>query len=261
MGGQSTMNNEPINPKPNRLKALALIEIGLFELGFVAIILLLFFGILNYFNILSVSDLFPHQLGWLPRREAPNGASHQKIRQSTVATPTPSGFNYDVKKGKLLLTQYLTDNLNKQFLQEKIDIKQGLSIDGRTENLQYQFGSYYEIDKNTISANFHFKESTNTSNDFIIFIQPPNLKAATATAELANNLTSLYFLKAYSPISNCSAKSTTSYCESFKTEESGKRGFGIVFANNGSKFTPIVFTCFIPKDSKYYLTQTSCITP
>jgi len=51
----------------NKPAKLAFLEIGLFEVFFVTIVLFLLFGILNYFNVLSVSDVFPKQLGWLPR--------------------------------------------------------------------------------------------------------------------------------------------------------------------------------------------------
>ena len=39
--------------KKGFLKALVLLEVGLFEFLFVGIVLVLFFGILNYFNIIS----------------------------------------------------------------------------------------------------------------------------------------------------------------------------------------------------------------
>jgi hypothetical protein len=55
-------------PKTNKLTKLAFWEVGLFEIFFAGIVLILLFGILNYFNILSVSDVFPKQLGWLPKQ-------------------------------------------------------------------------------------------------------------------------------------------------------------------------------------------------
>ncbi len=62
------INNEPTNQKPNRLHALAFLEVGLFEIGFVGVVLFLLFGVLNYFNILSISDVFPKYLSFLPRQ-------------------------------------------------------------------------------------------------------------------------------------------------------------------------------------------------
>ncbi len=51
--------------KPNKFKAMFLIEIGIFELGFVAFFLLIVLGSLNYFNILNVSGTLPF-LHFLP---------------------------------------------------------------------------------------------------------------------------------------------------------------------------------------------------
>lgn len=56
---------QPQQQKEN--KGLAFLEVGLFEMVFVTVGLLLLFGTLNYFNILPVSDVFPNQLGWLPQ--------------------------------------------------------------------------------------------------------------------------------------------------------------------------------------------------
>lgn len=63
------------------LKALAFLEIGVFELVFVLVVLALFFGTLNYFNILSLSSLYPNQLGFLP---------HRPLQQSQQNIPRPS---------------------------------------------------------------------------------------------------------------------------------------------------------------------------
>jgi nitrate reductase NapE component len=63
-------DNPPQNPKEKKswLKVFAFLEVGVFEIFFVAIVLAIFFGILNYFNILSLSTLYPKQLGFLPTK-------------------------------------------------------------------------------------------------------------------------------------------------------------------------------------------------
>jgi hypothetical protein len=42
---------------------------NLLQFFFALIVLLLLLGILNYFNILSISKAFPNQLGWLPKQQ------------------------------------------------------------------------------------------------------------------------------------------------------------------------------------------------
>lgn len=61
-------NSADILKKQNRKKRLAFLEVGLFEISFVLIIIIVLFGILNYFNILSLSTLYPNQLGFLPHK-------------------------------------------------------------------------------------------------------------------------------------------------------------------------------------------------
>ncbi|MCL4353338.1 hypothetical protein M1615_02580 [Patescibacteria group bacterium] len=56
----------PAGNAKEKLKGLALFKIGFMEIFFVVLVLLIFFGILNFFNILSLSELYPSQLGWLP---------------------------------------------------------------------------------------------------------------------------------------------------------------------------------------------------
>lgn len=50
-------------------KSLALLKVGMIEIFFFGIVIILFFGLLNYFNILPLSKIFPNQLGFLPQRQ------------------------------------------------------------------------------------------------------------------------------------------------------------------------------------------------
>ena len=250
-------------PKRHPLTALALMKIGILEIGFVIIGTLLLFAIANYFNILPMSDAFPKYLGWLPRQttQTKNISKNNLISYTPVSSPTPQGqFQYDTKKAEILLTQYIKDTIKPEFLPEKIDIQEGLTIDGRMENVKSQFGFSLTNPKETVSANFHFKENTNTSNDFSIFIEPKTVDGTTATVPLANSLLNSYFTNPYA-ISSCQTKGNTSYCENFQALNNGKQGYGIVFVNQGAKLTPLVFNCIVPKENKNYDSRNSCISP
>jgi len=61
-------NSADILKNQDRKKKFAFLEVGLFEISFVLIIIILFFGILNYFNILSLSKLYPNTFGFLPHQ-------------------------------------------------------------------------------------------------------------------------------------------------------------------------------------------------
>ncbi len=79
-------NSAEILKQQNRRRRFAALEVGLFEISFVLIIIIVLFGLLNYFNILSLSTLYPNQLGFLPHQ--PLTANTQQ--KQTVPTPTPA---------------------------------------------------------------------------------------------------------------------------------------------------------------------------
>ncbi len=82
-------NSADILKKQNRKKKFALLEIGLFEISFVLIIIIVLFGLLNYFNILSLSTLYPNQLGFLPHQQI-TGKQLPKVLEPT---PEPAQTN------------------------------------------------------------------------------------------------------------------------------------------------------------------------
>ena len=69
-GGQPQQNN------PNKS---VFRKVGLLEVFLAVIILLLLFCLLNYFNILQISNVFPNQLGWLPRQQTPKNVTPTSI--------------------------------------------------------------------------------------------------------------------------------------------------------------------------------------
>lgn len=71
--------NNSNGQKKAKLKAIALVKVGLFELLFAIVGLLIIFGVLNYFNLLPISQSFPF-LSFLP--------SQQKIEQDKTQTKT-----------------------------------------------------------------------------------------------------------------------------------------------------------------------------
>lgn len=253
------MNGTPLNPQPPKNR------INIFPVGvFIGILIILLLLSLNYLNIISLSNLFPNQLGWLPHKN--QSIPSQQPTSTQNQNYSPNIFQYDTQKAKTILTKYIKDSIKPELLPQTFDIKQGLSIDNSIdESSTHMFGSFIENTNETITINFHYKENTNKPNDYVVFIQPSNIDKTTITTALANTLIASYFTKPYSPIENCNTNGTTSYCETFKIESDGKKGFGAIIAQNASKSPPelttIVFTCFIPKDSNKYDEMKSCISP
>ncbi len=263
-----SIDNEPINPTPNRLHALAFLRVGLFEFGFVAVVLMLVFGTLNYFNILSVSDVFPQQLGWLPKQTkiASQGETLQTRQPqknfSSVSSPTPTGFQYDVKKAQTLLTQYIKDNIKPEFLPSKIEVKQHLIYDNTLTGTDYEFGANWNLKNATFSANFHyFPNNTNQIRDMEFYVNPFSFNIsidATNSVLLAKT-----YLKNLPEKINfdCGVfEKNTKFCEYILEKKAGKSGFGTVEGKDESgKNALFIFSCFIPRNDSYYTKRTSCL--
>jgi len=66
---QGKRSPAPNGTGKNLLKVIPFLQAGIFEVLFVGVVLVLLFGILNYFNILSLSTLYPKQLGFLPQNQ------------------------------------------------------------------------------------------------------------------------------------------------------------------------------------------------
>ena len=263
--------NLPTPPK-NKLHALAFLEIGLFEIGFVAVILLLLFGVLNYFNILSVSEVFPKQLGWLPRKEVSSGTSQTKLAsqgealrgsgEKTAPSPanfTPTTFQYDTEKAKTLLTQYIKDTIKPSLLPANIEIKQA-TINSKIENSSLFFASF-NIQNASTAAVFRYDKTVNSTNSLSLSLNLKNLSQFTDTTTLANFLLSTYFstpLILSDP--NCRMVSESVFCENFQTTSDGKKGYGMTIIGTPPKSINNIFTCLIPKESADYASAKSCIS-
>lgn len=258
-----TMNNTQANIKPNRLRALAFLKVGIFEIIFVAVVLLLLFGTLNYFNILPVSDVFPNQLGWLPRQQSKLASQGESLQSYQNKIPPASQFVYDTAKAEVLLTQYIKDTIKPEFLPDKIEIKQGLYSNNKSVEYPYEFSFILAKKELTIYAYLNYQRNTNIIGDMEIFVDVSNSRVlqSTITASLSNSQVSQYLLKPSSLLTetNCVADERKSYCQIFETQENNKSGFGFVIYNNVVSTAKMVFSCSIPKESGYYNEAKSCI--
>ena len=73
------MEENPPSVEQNKLGPTVPPKTGLIKFFSVIIAFLLLLGILNYFNIFSISGAFPNQLGWLPRQQTPKNVTPTSI--------------------------------------------------------------------------------------------------------------------------------------------------------------------------------------
>ncbi len=256
-------NSADILRNQNRKKRLAFLEVGLFEISFVLIFIVVIFGTLNYFNILSLSTLYPNQLGFLPRKQLTNTKINQK---AAVSMPTPFA-SYNWNYAQTTLEKFLRDNINPEFLPNKIQGEQGLIATDSGRGTEYEFGAKWETDNEFIVGFFHYGPKTNIPSDMQFFVQVKNKDLPTATQTLTKELSQKYLKDVPANVDfECGITSDkkTSYCETMSNISSGKKGFGIAVSAQkieSPKTFPIVivFSCFIPKNGIYYNKWNSCI--
>lgn len=231
---------------------------------FAGFTLILLIGILNYLNVFPLSKLLPNYLGFLPHRvyEEPQKEKASSLRQSSAAFPSPSAtFAYDAPKANTLLSKYLKDKIKSDYLPGKIEVKHKLIASGKQEGTDYEFGANWTINNTFFQSNFHYEIDTNNVSDIHFSVQPPDIKETVVNASLAKSLTSAYLKNIpESPKFNCGTfQATISFCENFQTTDLGMEGFGLVIGKAQPNNTVFIFSCFIPKDSRYFNTRTSCL--
>ncbi|MEK7502150.1 MAG: hypothetical protein AAB609_01330 [Patescibacteria group bacterium] len=125
---------QPNEQKQNKLKAVALIEVGLLEVAFVIVGLLVIFGIFNYFNLLPISGSFPF-LSFLPRQ--------QKIITNTIN----SSSNIPISATQSATSQ--TDSICKTITDQLFSAIKSKNVDS-IYALESSEGGF-KLDKNMIS--------------------------------------------------------------------------------------------------------------
>lgn len=110
------MQSQPTIPQPVQptvppsqqtpTKSLKFLKLSLFEIGFVLLIMVLFFGLLHFFNILRLDRTFP-QLAFLPHLP-----SSQTFNSQTNLPP----FDYDITQANTTLAAYIKKTVATEFL-------------------------------------------------------------------------------------------------------------------------------------------------
>lgn len=223
---------------------------GLSKLLFTTVVLLLLFGALNYFNILSLSGAFPNQFGWLPHKPMFSQNNSARGNFSPV-------YNYITVQP--LLTSFIKDNVKNDFLPKDIVLKKDIAEDGKTSTVFFD----YPTPQATVAAYIHYLENTSLSDEMKIFVRITEDKnqPLSATAATANLLVNKYFLNARETLKDSDCKSTAKIysCEIFKEQKNGKFGYGFAIFKSLPLTPKVVFSCLIPKDNKDYMTMVSCI--
>lgn len=242
------------NPRHPLLKIL-LLDIGVAGtsiFGAFGIIIIIFIA-LNYFNILSLSELYPKFLSFLPRKES-NQISTKPINiQPTISIPV-SSFPEIARN---LFYEFASRNLAPDISPNpSTTVFTQDSIDKNT------FSYFWQTKDGTVSATFALSPIAIKEISYIYISLPLPDAPSEPTASLAQNTTSQFFLAKTQKDWKCKPIYKIIYCESFWKETAGiKKGLNvsgpIVFKNG--KTGLLIGLCEYHKDSTLYLSN-SCTT-
>ena len=133
--------------------------IGIFGIGFILILILI--GVLNYFNVLSLSSLYPSKLGWLPKASEVSTQTHKTQVNNPTPIPSLKYYTYAIKNLDELSyiadsKQYIVTGIYEKYNQRTIivDTKDGVK--------------YFTVDDSTILQNINVSNSTIASNSSTI---------------------------------------------------------------------------------------------
>lgn len=223
----------------------------LFEILFVGVIIILLFGILNYFNILRLSELFPNQLGFLTHR--PYEPSKQYGNVTTIPTIAPA-TDSSIQQAKQTLVELLPTILSPVLLPQSIS---DITLTEDREN------------KEKLNASWNNKDNKGGGTTWAVFPKTPNsqkitsvdvffekIQTASPSVELAKSEVNKIFSSNPKGEWGCSKDPLNErmlYCENFWEEKDSKKGLGFLIVNTSPYRGRLVFSfCEHNKDSKLY---------
>lgn len=237
---QTTMPQIPSPPpkKQNMLGTEILIIIFFFILAI---------GILNYFNLLRLSELFPNYLGFLPHK--PYEQSQQSNNVTTAPTPPPTPLSLSQQEelnsqAKETLMSFFPTILSPSSLPKSAS---DISLK-RNKGLAESHSAWWSMQGGTLSAILVLTpESNNIVQSYLSLTKP---QSASVSAELARITTPQVFSIEPKGTWGCQPIfNTMTYCENFWEEEDGtRRGIGM----RGLSSQAMIFFCQHNKESKLY---------
>lgn len=240
---QGTQQPNQQQPKKNYTKNfLKIFTVGIFEILLVIIILGVFFGILNYFNIIN-----------LPKIYAPLNAL-PKIQPTPIPSPQPTPFVYNKNAAGVLISQYATQILGPQY-----EFTINKSNPDSVEQQNNVFTYTWSLDNKTTARGKIFNKINANDYDYLqLSVDSASTSAfpQDATSSAQQILSS--FFKPYTgtaPLS-CIKSNGNQICEQFSTTPIGDIGQGILWNKNN---TYLLFACQIYPNSVYHQVKKSCL--
>lgn len=235
-------------PQPPK-KRLSIILVG----AIIVVLILSTFFVLNYFNILSLSQFFPNQLSWLPHKadEISQNKEETRTRQSFPALSLSSPND----QAKQTLVQFLPTILESSLLATSasdITFIKEEKIDG--------FTAFWDTKENgTLKVVFTPSSSEESISSLNIALHKTHSEPP--SKEVAQTIAPETFLVIPKGEWQCGSvpDSPRLYCENFWEEGNGtRRGVGLLgYHPDSTTKTSTIFFCQFTQESASYSWQ-SC---
>jgi len=215
----------------------------LFEIVFVVVFLAILFGILNYFNILNLSEIFPNYLGFLPRKDAPNGTSQQS-RPPTLSPTDQTKQTLMSFLPTVIAPSFLPQSPSDITLTEDKDDKERINASWR--NKGEGGGTLWAV----------FPKTPSYQKITLVDVFFEQIQTASPSVQLAKSEVNKIFSSNPKGEWGCSRDPLNQrklYCENFWEEQGSKKGLGFLILNTSPFRGRLVFSfCQHTKDSNYY---------
>lgn len=253
------MDNENKNRHP--LLRILLLDIGVAGtsiFGALGVIAIAFIA-LNYFNLLSLSELYPKYLSLLPHRQTslPRQPASQRGEQSTQTITKPINIQPNIspapsisleKTAQRLFSAFVSKNLNPII----VTLSNTYPVVPNTFE-KNTFDSAWTVENSTVSAHFELSSDYKSLPYLNISIMTP--QNTTPSAEFSAKIASQFFSISPQDVWKCKPVNGKISCENFWQEKDGiKRGIDIVgpiIVTNNQKVIGISL-CEIHRDSLFY---------
>jgi hypothetical protein len=237
------MNQESPAPSPTLSNEPSQKNRGiLFKIVFVVVLLTFLFAILNYFNILPLSKLFPSYLGFLPRRDVPNGTSQSlKIENTNSRQGFPTPIPSLTENAKQALIVYLPTILDPSLIAAS---SSGITLTKDRSNQQGFIASWKTKEKN-IDSSFHISQDLKKIIAVDFYVKDSELLSSISTETAMSKAAQIFSIE---PKGTWGCKKviieSMLYCENFwEQSENSKRGLGALIITSPAGDRTVYYLC------------------
>lgn len=202
--------------KRHPILKILLLDIGVVGtsiFGALGIIIIIFIA-LNYFNVLSLSDLYPKYLSLLPRQQSTQTTTKPILIQPNITTNSPF---IDKNKAKTIVSSLIKSSIQIKYQPELVTLKPGVS--DSTSLLDGSFHASWDIDNGTGAAILILsQDKKNLDTIRLGFVVP--VIASTLTPVSVKSYSTQYFSINTAESWGCTSSINGlkgTYCESFWT--------------------------------------------